>query len=87
MNRKHPTREVMENPLNQPQPSLSSPIQDEHLEQMAEMMAAALAQLECPDCCGPVYQFIEVGATVHQEEMEWACVVQVVQSFRSRSGK
>lgn len=45
------------------------------LEQLAQRMVEAMAQLECPDCCGPVYQFIETGALVYQEEMEWAWVV------------
>ena len=44
------------------------------LEQLAQRMVDAMAQLECPDCCGPVYQFIETGALIYQEEMEWAWV-------------
>ncbi|MDB5797865.1 MAG: hypothetical protein JWP36_1767 [Paucimonas sp.] len=48
------------------------------LEQMAARMAQALSRLDCPDCCGPHYEFIEFGAQLHGEEMEWACVVHVL---------
>jgi hypothetical protein len=48
------------------------------LEQLAARMAARLPQIECGDRCGPVYEFIEIGASVHHEELEWACVLHVV---------
>jgi hypothetical protein len=52
------------------------------LDRLAALMAQALADLECPDCCGPVYQFIEVGVTVYQEEWEWACFVHTLRNGR-----
>ncbi|MGV3654668.1 MAG: hypothetical protein ACO1N5_10665 [Noviherbaspirillum sp.] len=48
------------------------------LEQLAALMAQALEDLECPECCGPVYPFIETGARIYYEEMEWSCVVAVI---------
>lgn len=50
------------------------------LERLAALMAAELPNLDCPECCGPVYQFIEVGARVHQEEWEWALVARALLS-------
>ncbi|WP_151446624.1 hypothetical protein [Lacisediminimonas profundi] len=67
--------------MNEPQPNQSDQSdygQQPDLEQMAAMMAAALDQLDCPDCPGATHEFIEIGATIHQEELEWACVVHVV---------
>jgi hypothetical protein len=55
------------------------------LDRLAGQMAAALAQLDCPQCCGPVYEFIEIGAVIHDEELEWACVVHVMRQ-RLRAG-
>lgn len=50
------------------------------LERLCEDMAKAIPDLDCPDCCGPVYEFIENGAVVYWEELHWAyfcnCVVQ-----------
>lgn len=69
--------------MNEPQPNQpdqSDSAQQPDLEQMAAMMAAALAQLDCPDCPGATHEFIEIGAAIHQEEFEWACVVHVVRS-------
>lgn len=54
------------------------------LERMTEAMALALARLECPDCCGPTHAFIEAGASLHREEFEWACLVQIVRRSPSR---
>jgi hypothetical protein len=42
------------------------------LEKLASLMAQALPDLDCPECCGPVHQFIEFGAHVYQEQREWA---------------
>jgi hypothetical protein len=52
---------------------------EKELEQLAYMMALALKDLDCPDCCGPVHAFIEMGAQRYREEWEWACLVQLVQ--------
>ena len=51
---------------------------EQQLRQLAYQMAQALADLDCPDCCGPVHAFIEHGCEVYREEWEWACLVQVV---------
>lgn len=48
------------------------------LEQLATLMAQALPDLECPACCGPVYTFIETGAGLYREEMEWAWVISIL---------
>jgi hypothetical protein len=48
------------------------------LEQLAALMAKALEDLECPDCCGPIHEFIEIGVRVYQEEHEWACFAHAV---------
>lgn len=42
------------------------------LEHLAMLMAQALPDLECPECCGPVHEFVEAGAKIYQEEWEWA---------------
>lgn len=55
---------------------------DKDLEQLAYLMALALKDLDCPDCCGPTHTFIEVGAQRYREEWEWACLVQVVHHAR-----
>ncbi len=68
--------------MNEPQTNPVDPEYQRQIEQMASMMAAALAEIDCPDCCGPVYGFIEIGATVHQEEAEWACVLHVIRKSR-----
>lgn len=52
------------------------------LEQLAYLMALALKELDCPDCCGPTHAFIEIGAQRYREEWEWACLVQVVHHVR-----
>jgi hypothetical protein len=51
---------------------------ERELDQLAYRMAQALADLDCPDCCGAVHTFIEHGCEVYREEWEWACFVQVV---------
>jgi hypothetical protein len=55
------------------------------LDQLAARMAAALQALDCPQCCGRVHEFIEIGAVIHHEELEWACVVHVMRQ-RLRAG-
>ncbi|MDO8298186.1 hypothetical protein [Lacisediminimonas sp.] len=69
--------------MNEAQPDPEELAHQKQIEQLAAMMAAALDRIDCPDCCGPVYEFIEVGALVHQEEAEWACVVHVVRKART----
>ena len=60
---------------------------EQELQQLAYRMAQALAELDCPDCCGPVHAFIEHGCDVYREEWEWACFVQVVHRKRMGSGR
>ena len=57
---------------------------EKQLQQLALRMAQALAELDCPDCCGAVHTFIEHGCEVYREEWEWACFVQVVHYSRLR---
>jgi hypothetical protein len=54
------------------------------VEQLASLMAQALPELDCPDCCGPTYEFIEFGAGVYQEEWEWACFSTAVIHTRTK---
>jgi len=61
---------------------------DDELRQLAYRMARALADLQCPDCCGPVHTFVEKGCEVYREEWEWACLVQIIQHTRlTRRGR
>ena len=59
---------------------------EQELRQLAYQMAQALADLDCPDCCGPLHVFIEHGCEVYREEWEWACLVQVVHHKRVSGG-
>lgn len=52
------------------------------LEQLAMLMAQALPDLECPECCGPIHGFIESGSKVYQEEWEWACLFYAIRCAR-----
>lgn len=74
---------------NDEQNQVQKPGREEALEQeirqLAYRMAQALAELDCPDCCGPVHTFIEHGCDVYREEWEWACFVQVVHRRRGGS--
>ena len=54
----------------------------QEIEQMALLMAEALRDLQCPEQCGQIHQFIEVGAQVYQEEMEWAYFVVALRNCR-----
>jgi hypothetical protein len=47
-------------------------------DRLASLMAQSLPDLQCPDCCGPVHEFIESGAKIYREEWEWSCFVMVV---------
>lgn len=55
------------NALESRQPTL------QEIEQMAMQMAHALRDLHCPDQCGRIHRFIEDGAPIYREELEWAC--------------
>ena len=57
---------------------------EQELHQLAYRMAQALADLDCPDCCGAVHSFIEHGCHVYREEWEWACFVQLVRHRGAR---
>ncbi|MGV3742901.1 MAG: hypothetical protein ACO1NO_11390 [Burkholderiaceae bacterium] len=63
----------------------------EDLERMALMMAQAIPELDCPECCdcGIVYQYLERSAELYREEWEWACLANVLiryQAVRRRQG-
>ena len=71
--------------MNEPRNELdNAQAVEQELQQLAYRMAQALAELDCPDCCGTVHTFIEHGCEVYREEWEWACFVQVVHYSRSR---
>jgi len=55
------------NALENYQPTL------QEIEQMALLMAQALRDLHCPEQCGQIHRFIEGGAPIYREELEWAC--------------
>ena len=78
MNRQHDDEQ------NQVRNVIGEEALEQELRQLAYRMAQALAELDCPDCCGPVHAFIEHGGSVYREEWEWACFVQVV--HRRRGG-
>jgi hypothetical protein len=68
-----------ERKMNEPRKDLAEQqAMEEELHQLAYRMAQALAELDCPDCCGAVHAFIEHGCDLYREEWEWACFVQVV---------
>ena len=59
----------------------------EELERLANAMAQALHNLECPECCdcGWRYQYVELSSGLYQDEWEWACLGNaIVQYQRSR---
>ncbi|GIZ50363.1 hypothetical protein [Noviherbaspirillum aridicola] len=59
---------------------------DEQIEQMAALMAQAIPELDCPECCdcGWVFQYVERSAQVYQEEYEWALLFQTLLVRRAR---
>ena len=71
----------MKEPHTQP---VATGTQEPDLEHMCAAMAAALKSLDCPECCGPTYEFIEFGARIHNEELEWACLLHAVRKHYSR---
>ena len=65
--------------MNEPRNDLDEQqARERELHSLAYAMAQALAELDCPDCCGELHVFIEHGCEVYREEWEWACFVQVV---------
>lgn len=58
----------------------------EDLERMAAAMAAAIPELECPECCerGWKFEYIELSAQLYQDEHEWACLARALLQFRTR---
>lgn len=58
------------------------------LERMAAEMAAAIPELECPECCeqGWKYQYVELSARLYQDEWEWARLAAILLQRRSRQG-
>lgn len=61
----------------------------EQLEQMALLMAQAIPDLDCPECCecGWVYHYVERSALVYQEEHEWACLYRALLVYRAKHCK
>ena len=53
---------------------------------MALRMAEALRNLDCPEQCGPIHGFIEVGAQVYREELEWAYFAVLLINCRKSKG-
>lgn len=60
-------------------------ITPEDLERMALVMAQAIPELECPECCdcGVVYQYFERSAELYREEWEWACLAKVLIRYQA----
>lgn len=56
----------------------------EDLERLAAAMAAAIPNLECPECCdcGWVYQYVEKSAGFFREEWEWAYFANAIVQYR-----
>jgi hypothetical protein len=60
----------------------------EDLERLAAMMAQAIPELECPECCEPTWVdvYVERSAQLYLEELEWgrfaAVLVQYSQQHR-----
>ncbi|NEX62239.1 hypothetical protein [Noviherbaspirillum galbum] len=56
------------------------------LEELAARMAAAIPDLDCPECCECtwVYHYVERSATLYQEELEWALLVHAFRQHRQR---
>lgn len=52
------------------------------LDQLCQEMAHAISELDCPDCCGPVYEFIENGSLLYLEEFQWAVFCECVKRRR-----
>lgn len=57
----------------------------EDLERMAYVMAQAIPELDCPECCdcGVVYQYVERSAQMYREEWEWACLANLLIHYRN----
>jgi hypothetical protein len=53
------------------------------IDRLAALMAQSIPDLQCPDCCGPVHDFIESGAKFYQEEWEWSCFVMVISQVQA----
>lgn len=52
----------------------------EDLERLAFVMAQAIPDLDCPECCdcGFTYQYVERSAEIYREEWEWACLANLI---------
>lgn len=59
-------------------------ITKEDLERMALVMAQAIPDLDCPECCdcGVVYQYVERSSEIYREEWEWACLANLLIHYR-----
>lgn len=62
---------------------------NEQLEQMAALMAQAIPDLECPECCecGWTFHYIERSAQLYQEEYEWAVLFQALLMRRTKRSR
>lgn len=57
------------------------------LDQLCAAMAQALPDLECPECCGPIYECIESGSKIYLEEMYWAYFFSCIHQTRQKRQK
>ena len=58
----------------------------EDLERFAAVLAQAIPDLDCPECCdvGWKYQYMEKSAALFREEWEWRCLAVAVQIYCDR---
>jgi hypothetical protein len=58
----------------------------QELEQLAARMAAAIPDLDCPECCECTwkYHYIEGSAQMYQEEWEWAILVGTIHHYHRK---
>lgn len=66
-----------------------SELSTEQLEQMAALMARAIPDLDCPECCDCnwVYEYVERSARIYQEQYEWAVLFQALWLRRARRSR
>lgn len=57
------------------------------LDELCAAMARALPDLECPECCGPIYECIENGSKIYLEELYWAYFFTCINTARLRRQK
>lgn len=60
----------------------------QELEQLCARMAAAIPDLDCPECyeCNWVYHYVERSAQFYLEEWEWSVLAHTIHHYRRRTG-